>query len=168
MGLLINKMVELSRMDEGDAPPVLTEFNISAAVSDTVSEFQPLAAERSKTLLSEIQPGLSYHGDEALVRRLVSILLDNAVKYCDTGGCIRLHFCRKHHPVLTVENTYANVDELELDKLFDRFYRADKARTFSGSFGVGLSIAQSIVTKYHRSIHAYKKERTIGFRVELK
>lgn len=168
MGLLINKMVELSRMDEGDAPPVLTEFNISAAVSDTVSEFQPLAAERSKTLLSEIQPGLSYHGDEALVRRLVSILLDNAVKYCDTGGCIQLHFCRKHHPVLTVENTYANVDELELDKLFDRFYRADKARTFSGSFGVGLSIAQSIVTKYHRSIHAYKKERTIGFRVELK
>ena len=168
MGLLINKMVELSRMDEGDAPPVLTEFNISAAVSDTVSEFQPLAAERSKTLLSKIQPGLSYHGDEALVRRLVSILLDNAVKYCDTGGCIRLHFCRKHHPVLTVENTYANVDELELDKLFDRFYRADKARTFSGSFGVGLSIAQSIVTKYHRSIHAYKKERTIGFRVELK
>ena len=70
--------------------------------------------------------------------------------------------------MLTVENTYANVDELELDKLFDRFYRADKARTFSGSFGVGLSIAQSIVTKYHRSIHAYKKERTIGFRVELK
>ena len=70
--------------------------------------------------------------------------------------------------MLIVENTYADVDALELDKLFDRFYRADKARTFSGSFGVGLSIAQSIVAKYHRSIHAYKKEQTIGFRVELK
>ena len=168
MGLLINKMVELSRMDEGDAPPAPADFDISGAVSDTVSEFQPLAAERGKTLLSEIEPGLSYHGDEALLRRLAAILLDNAVKYCDPGGSIRLRFYRKHHPVLIVENTYADVDALELDKLFDRFYRADKARTFSGSFGVGLSIAQSIVAKYHRSIHAYKKEQTIGFRVELK
>ena len=80
MGLLINKMVELSRMDEGDAPPAPADFDISGAVSDTVSEFQPLAAERGKTLLSEIEPGLSYHGDEALLRRLAAILLDNAVK----------------------------------------------------------------------------------------
>ena len=71
-------------------------------------------------------------------------------------------------PVLVVENTYRDVDELELGRLFDRFYRADKARTFSGSFGVGLSIAQSIVKSHKGNISAYKKKETIGFRVELK
>ena len=75
--------------------------------------------------------------------------------------------CRRH-PVLTVENTYQDVDKLELNRLFDRFYRADKARTFSGSFGIGLSIAQSIVKSHKGNIVAYKKSGIIGFRVELK
>ena len=60
------------------------------------------------------------------------------------------------------------MNQLELDRLFDRFYRADKARTASGSFGVGLSIAQSIVKVHKGNISAYKKEGEIGFRVELK
>ena len=79
-----------------------------------------------------------------------------------------MEVCQRRHPVITVENTYADVKSLELDKLFDRFYRADKARTFSGSFGVGLSIARSIVKNHHGSIHAYQKGQFIGFRVELK
>lgn len=75
---------------------------------------------------------------------------------------------QRRHPVLTVENTYAEVGTLEMDRLFDRFYRVDKARTFSGSFGVGLSIAQSIAKKHRGSITAYQKGTTIGFRVALK
>ena len=67
-----------------------------------------------------------------------------------------------------MENTYAGVGGLELDRLFDRFYRADKVRTFSGSFGVGLSIARSIVQGHHGSIHAYRKGNDIGFKAELK
>ena len=75
--------------------------------------------------------------------------------------------CRRY-PVLTVENTYKDVDHLELNRLFDRFYRADKARTFSGSFGIGLSIAQSIVNSHKGNISVYKKNDMIGFRAELK
>lgn len=168
MKLLIDQMVTLSRMDECDAPEAVSDFGLSGAVLDTVSEFEPLAAERGKSLSADIAPDLPYHGDEALVRRLTAILLDNAVKYCDPGGVIRVQLYHRHHPVLLVENTYADVDQLELDRLFDRFYRADKARTFSGSFGVGLSIAQSIVNKHHRGIRAYQKGQVIGFRVDLK
>lgn len=168
MGLMINQLVALSRMDESQAHMVRAAFDFSAAVGDTVSEFQPLAAERGKELQSAIEPGICYEGDEGLIRRLISILLDNAVKYCDEGGQIRVEVCQHRHPVLIVENTYAQVDQLELDRLFDRFYRADKARTFSGSFGVGLSIAQSIVRSHRGSIHAYRKGNTIGFRAELK
>lgn len=168
MGLMINQLVALSRMDESQAHMVRAAFDLSAAVEDTVSEFRPLAAEREKKLQTSIEPGIRYEGDEGLIRRLASILLDNAVKYCDEGGEIRVEVCQHRHPVMIVENTYAQVGQLELDRLFDRFYRADKARTFSGSFGVGLSIAQSIVRSHRGSIHAYRKGDTIGFRAELK
>ena len=168
MGLLINQLVTLSRMDEGTASLVYEDFDLSDAVADTVSEFQGLAEERGHRLTSRITPAMEYHGDESMIRRLTAILLDNAVKYCDPEGEIRLSLTKRRYPVLVVENTYRDVDELELGRLFDRFYRADKARTFSGSFGVGLSIAQSIVKSHKGNISAYKKKETIGFRVELK
>lgn len=168
MGLLINQLVTLCRMDESQAHMVLSDFDLSGAVADTASEFEPLAAERGLELEVRVEPGVEYQGDEALIRRLVSILLDNAVKYCDAGGAIRVELLQKRRPVLTVENTYADVGDLELERLFDRFYRADKARTFSGSFGVGLSIARSIVKNHHGSITAYRREGSIGFRAELK
>jgi signal transduction histidine kinase len=70
--------------------------------------------------------------------------------------------------VLTLENTYAGVEELELHRLFDRFYRADKARTFTGGYGVGLSMAKAIVEKHKGEISAYKKDAThIGFKIVL-
>ena len=168
MGLLINQLVALCRMDESESHLTLVPFDLSEAVSDTVSEFQTLAAERDQTLTVRVEPGISYRGDEALVRRLAAILLDNAVKYCDPGGDIRVDLFQRRHPVLVVENTYAQVDRLELDKLFDRFYRADPARTFTGGFGVGLSIAQSIARSHRGSIHVYRKKERIGFRAELK
>lgn len=168
MGLLINQLVTLSRMDEANPPVEAADFDLSAAAADTVSEFGPLAAGRGLGFSARVEPGLTYTGDEALIRRLLSILLDNAVKYCDPGGQITVRVFRRRHPVLTVENSFAGVDALPLDRLFDRFYRADKARTFSGSFGVGLSIARSIARNHRGSITAYKGAGIIGFRADLK
>ena len=168
MGLLINQLVTLSRMDESEVNLAWAEFDLSGAVEDTISEFQGLAEERGRSLSGCIEPGVSYLGDEGMIRRLTAILLDNAVKYCDPGGSIQVRLTARRHPVLTVENTYREADKLELERLFDRFYRADRARTFSGSFGVGLSIAQSIAKSHRGSITAYRREGLIGFRVELR
>ena len=165
---LVNQLVALSRMDEEGQPLNITEVALGKLVADTVAEFEPLAKERGKAITSSIDKEISYLGDEALLHRLVGILMDNAIKYCDNGGEIGVTLRRGRRIVLTVENTYTAVGELELNRLFDRFYRADKARKFTGGYGVGLSMAKAIVEKHKGEITAYKKDAAhIGFKVVL-
>ncbi len=170
MGLLINQLVTLSRMDEDHANLTVTKFNLSQLLSDAVSEFAALAAEKQKNLTAVIQPSVYYHGDEELIRRLIYILLDNAVKYCDANGNITVRaYTKGRHPVIIVENSYQNAANEEPDKFFHRFYRADKARTFTGGFGIGLSIAKGIARNHKGDVTAYKKDAAhIGFKVTLK
>ena len=169
MGVLVNQLVTLARMDEDHSNLEVSPFDLATVVSDTVSEFQPLAEKQGKTLYFKESTPILYSGDEGLIRRLISILLDNAVKYCDTDGVINVTVSAKRNPVFTVENTYKKVDTVELNRLFDRFYRADKARSYSGSFGIGLSIAKAIAKNHHGDIASYKKgDDTIGFKVVLK
>ena len=168
MAGLVNQLVALSRMDEEDRPLELAELDLGEIVSDTVSEFAPLAQNIGKLLIADVADGVRYSGDELLLRRLISVLLDNAVKYCDDGGEIRVRLEGHRRITLTVENTYAAVGGLELHRLFDRFYRADKARTYTGGYGVGLSIAKAIVEKHRGEITAYNKDAEhIGFRIVL-
>ena len=165
---LVNQLVALSRMDEENHALNLSDVAFGKMVSDTVLEFEPLAESRNKAIVSDIDAGIAYRGDEALLNRLVGILMDNAVKYCDDGGEIIVTLRRGRKIVLTVENTYAAIDEIELNRLFDRFYRADKARKFTGSYGVGLSMAKAIAENHKGEITAYKKDDThIGFKVVL-
>ena len=165
---LVNQLVALSRMDEDSHKMNVTEVSFGELVADTVSEFEPLAKERGKVITASVDKEISYAGDEALLHRLVGILMDNAIKYCDQGGEITVNLHRGRRTVLTVENTYAAVGELELNRLFDRFYRADKARKFTGGYGVGLSMAKAIVENHKGEITAYKKDSThIGFKVVL-
>lgn len=168
MAELVGQLVALSRMDEGGNGMNVVELPIGQIVAETISEFEPLAKDREKTLTSAVDGNAVCHGDEVLLRRLVGILMDNAIKYCDVDGEINVSLRHGRRTVLTVENTYAAVAELELNKLFDRFYRADKARTFTGGYGIGLSMAKSIVENHKGEISAYKKDSThIGFKVVL-
>ena len=168
MAELVNQLVALSRMDEEGQPMKVTEVSFGDLVADTVSEFEPLAKDRGKALTASIDKEITCFGDEALLHRLVGILMDNAIKYCDHGGEISVTLHRGRRVVLTVENTYSAVGEIELHRLFDRFYRADKARTFTGGYGIGLSMAKTIIEKHKGEITAYKKDSThIGFKVVL-
>ena len=165
---LVNQLVALSRMDEEGQPLNVAEVALGELVADIVSEFEPLAKERGKALAASIDNEITYLGDEALLHRLIGVLMDNAIKYCDQGGEITVTLQKGRRIILTFENTYASVGELELSRLFDRFYRADKARTFTGGYGVGLSMAKAIVEKHKGEISAYKKDAThIGFKIVL-
>ena len=165
---LVNQLVALSRMDEEGHPMKVTEVSLGELVADTVSEFESLAKDRGKGLSANVDKEITYFGDEALLYRLVGILMDNAIKYCDNGGEISVTLRRGRRVVLTVENTYSAAAEIELNRLFDRFYRADKARTFTGGYGIGLSMAKAIAEKHKGEIAAYQKDNTyIGFKVTL-
>lgn len=168
MAELVNQLVELSRMDEEGHRPQLEQIPLGQTVADIVSEFEGIARERGKSLCADIDTNVTYAGDEQMIRRLIGILMDNAVKYCDDGGRISVSLKGHRRICLEVENSYDGVDGVELERLFDRFYRADKARRFTGGYGVGLSIARSIVQKHKGQIHAYKKDGCrIGFKVTL-
>ncbi len=169
MSTLVSQLTALSRLDE-DVPQMPTmDFSFSDVCRDTVSEFAPLIDIKGLTMTAFIQPELKARGDEGSIRRLVTILVDNAVKYCDAGGDISLSASSKWQTELRVENSCAGVDNIELSRLFDRFYREDKARTAGTSFGIGLSLAKSIAEKHHGEIKAYKAgPGRIGFRVTLK
>ncbi len=168
MSELVNRMVLLARMDEDGTRCEMKEFSISDAVADTVSAFAPTVESSGKHLTASISSTSSYIGDEASIRQVVSILMDNALKYCDHNGEIKVTLTGDRHPTLCVENSYAAVGNIELNRLFDRFYRADKARTFGTGFGIGLSMAKAIVEKHHGSITAYNIENNkIGFKVKL-
>ena len=131
--------------------------------------FQVLAEEKGKMLKADIEGEIQYYGVEDDISRLISILLENAVKYCDPQGTIYVKVYKKRHPQIRVENTYRAVGEVELGRLFDRFYRADRARKFTGGYGIGLSIAKAIVRNHHGEIRACQKgQDRIGFHVILK
>ncbi|MBR2611438.1 MAG: HAMP domain-containing histidine kinase [Clostridia bacterium] len=168
MADLVNQLVALSRMDEDGGDLLVDEVPFGELVYQTTSEFEPLAKARGKILKVNIDRETKVEGNEEALARLVGILLDNAVKYCDENGEITVTLTRAKRATLIVENTFATVGETELDRLFDRFYRADKARTFTGGYGIGLSMAKAIVEKHKGEILAYKKDDShIGFRVVL-
>ena len=153
---LVNDLVALSRLDEGRPMGEEARFSLSDAVCDTALAFSAAAERAGKRLRVEVEPAVFVTGDEAALRQLTAILVDNAVKYADAGGEIRVGLRGGRHPVLTVENDCRNVSELPLDRLFDRFYRFDPARTGDGSHGLGLSIARSIAEAHRASLRAEK------------
>ena len=163
---LVNDLVQLSRLDE-DAPPPKERFSLSAAVLDTAAPFSAPAERRGLTLTLDVPPEVDYTGSEPALRRLVSLLCDNAVKYCSAGGAVAVSLRGGKRPVLTVRNSFDKPPELDLSRLFDRFYRGDPARSPTGSFGLGLSVARAVAESHGGSISAAMADKEIVFTVQL-
>ena len=140
-------------------------------VGETAESFRAFAEERGHALRLAIAPGVTYTGDEYAVRQLVSILLDNAVKYASEGTPIDFSMERRRKGlVLTCRNDCAPIPPEKLQRLFDRFYRADPSRSAgTGGFGLGLSVARSIAEGHHGSARAHcPTEHSVEFVLELR
>lgn len=167
MNGLVRSLITMAKMDE-EQKPVFASFNLSDAVYDTARSFESLLHSQGKLLTLDIAEGILYSGDESKLRQVVSILMDNAVKYCDEKGKTAVKLTADKQIKLQVINDFSDAEKCELDKVFERFYRADKARTADGSYGLGLSIAKSIVELHKGSIRAKTLEHgRIMFEVTL-
>ena len=151
---LVKNLLMLSKMDEDNIKLLFHDFDISEAVLNIAGSFEPLAETRNKRLQLDIQPGLILHGDENSICQLISTLTDNAIKYSNKNGSIQISLssCKKGIK-LEFYNTADDIDTKNLNQLFDRFYRVDSSRSReTGGYGIGLSIARSIVEAHHGKI----------------
>ncbi len=154
---LTDELVYLSRMEEAGPAAPMTPFPFSDVVGETAASFQALAQTRELDFDCRVQPLLTLCGDEKAIRRLVSILLDNALKYTPAHGVVALTAEKQGRNLrLCVCNTTAEpIPAAALPRLFDRFYRPDPSRSArSGGYGIGLSVASAIVRAHGGRITA--------------
>lgn len=153
---LTNSLILLARMEEEQPRIEAIEFPLSDMAEEAAAAFQAPVKTQNKSLTSQIQPMVSMVGDERAIRRLFSILLDNAVKYSEDGGNISLTLDKQKNFIrICVFNTAETVSKNSLSHLFDRFYRADQSRNSqTGGYGLGLSIAAAIVNAHKGKISA--------------
>ena len=157
---LTNNLVMLSKMEEAEHTIQKVEFPLSDLVSETVSSFRAPAVSRGLDLEAGIAKDITMNGSPDMIRQLVSILLDNAVKYSSEGGKIAVGLsAHRKSVILSVENTSAEkISEDDLPRVFDRFYRTDKSRNSeTGGNGIGLSVAKAITEAHGGSISASTK-----------
>lgn len=154
---LTNELISLSRMEEG-ARLSMIDFPISDLTLETAAPFQAPALARKLNFRTEITPMLELCGNEKSIAQLVSILLDNAVKYTDEDGDVLLRLqARGKFVRLSVENTARDLPPETMKNMFERFYRGDPSRSsLNRGYGIGLSIAKAIVQAHRGKISARK------------
>ena len=145
---LVEGMLELTRVDNGQVKKAFTQVDLSDLVGRSLLEFEPVLFEQGLTLEARICPDVHMTGNSRYLKQVVDILLDNAAKYSDPGVVDVGLYKSGKSCLLTVANPGTPILEQEREKLFERFYRADRARTRNGSFGLGLSIAKSVVEEH--------------------
>ena len=151
---LIEQLLSLARADSGREALHMEPVDLSQMLRGVAESWQQLAAIRDVQFSSTIADDAVITGDESVLRRLADILLDNAFKYTPSPGSVHLLLEKKaENAVITVQDTGLGIPEEEQQKVFERFYRVDKARSRSqGGAGLGLAIAQWIVGQHHGSI----------------
>ncbi len=151
---LTEELIYLSKMEE-ESKLSLIDFPISDVVEEASRSFASLAKTNNRHLSISIAPGLSYTGDSSAIQRLVSILLDNALKYSPEDSEISLTLKRRGRMTqLSVSNLAENLTPEDTERMFDRFYRSDRSRGSKGGFGIGLSVASAIVAAHRGRISA--------------
>lgn len=160
---LTNDLIFLSRMDEDAPAQQRIEFPICDVAEEMAQSFLAPARMQGKTLEISVEPMLSYCGDEKAIRQMLSILLDNAVKYSPEGAQLSLRLERQGRGVrLTVQNPSAQpLDPTRLDRMFDRFYRGDPARSETSGYGLGLAIVQSVAAVHRGKVRARCPEQNV-------
>lgn len=172
MSHLVKNLIELSKLNEMHDDKSRLSFNISTAFLETAANFETSAAVSNKNFSYSTADDIFYYGNEAEIRQLITILCDNAIKYTDECGYIKMNLYKSgKNIILESYNTCEYIDPKTVSHLFDRFYRADSSRSRdskTGGYGIGLSIAQAIVHRHKGKIKVFTSGTTgITFKITL-
>lgn len=167
MRALVEGLLQLTRADNSTSRQAFESLDMSRLTEDALLPFEPVLFERGLLLESRIEPGITVNGSALHMQQLVGILLDNAGKYASTGIVTVTLQRQGRNALLAVANPGEPIPKENLEKIFDRFYRADNARTGNGGFGLGLSIAKSIVQTHNGRIWAESNSTGNCFYVQL-
>ncbi len=166
MSDLVKQLLALSKAESGDIPQ--ETLDLSKLVDGEVLPFESLAFEKGKKIETEIERGITAEGNPNQLRQLVSILLDNALSHGTTETVRLLLRKEKHHAILTVSNGADEMNDEQMSRLFERFYRTDEARNEADAhYGLGLSIAKAVAEAHGGRIHAEYKNGQAVFTVSL-
>ena len=168
MKSLIQNLLDLARVDRGIPKENFSPIDFSKLAEDESLVMEVELFERSHLLTTEITPNLRVKGDTSKLRQVIDIILDNAGKYADESTEIKMVLKKDgSHAIFSVENEGSDIKAEDLQKIFQRFYRIDEARSLNGSYGLGLSIAQEIVSQHRGSIWAESSNHKVTFKVKL-
>ena len=168
MRSLVENMLEMARVDNGTVKMNFATLYLSELISDAVLSFQLLYEEKGMGLRCAISEGISICGSEQHLYQVMDVLLDNALKYATPNGMVSVDLASTgRNCVLSVSSPGEPISKEDLKNIFKRFYRGDTARTMNGSYGLGLSIAESIVAAHKGKIWAESKNGYNIFYVQI-
>lgn len=157
MSELVNELLCLARLDDKSGHRlIISEFNLTDVVLQTALPFESTVFEMGKKFDVNAEPDIMYRGDESSIKHVLTILIDNAIKYSSEHGEISVKlYTHSGKRVIEVYNTGDGIPQDKLDKVFERFYRQDEARNSkSGGYGLGLAIAKATVERHNGKIYA--------------
>ena len=165
---LVENMLEMARVDNGTLKMKFGTVDFSQLVSDAALSFQLLYEEKGLGLRCAVAEGICLHGSEQHLYQVMDVLLDNALKYSTPNGMVSVDLTQNGHAcTLAVSSPGEPISKDDLKNIFKRFYRADKARTMNGSYGLGLAIAESVVEAHKGKIWAESESGYNTFYVQL-
>lgn len=170
MSILINEMLSLAKMDTAENQLPLSPINMSKIVESMILMFDAVIYENNINLETNIIKNLFVNGDKESLKKLFSIIMDNAIKHTDKEGTITVSlFTHRNKVKMIIRNTGEGIEPENLERVFERFYRVDSSRDReTGGYGLGLSIASSIVKQHKGKIYATSKVGSYtSFIVEL-
>lgn len=165
---LVNELVTLSKLNE-EKELVKESFNLSEAIYETSDFFTALANSRNLNIEVNCKENVMYLGNEENIRRLVSILLDNGIKYSDENSTIKLNLSKENnYQVISCLNKSSLIKEEDLKYLFDRFYRSDKSHNKkTNGYGLGLAIGKAICERHNGRLSVDYKDGIVEFKAYL-
>ena len=168
MRSLVENMLEMARVDNGTVKMNFVPLDMSELISNAVLSFQLLYEEKGMGLRCAISEGISICGSEQHLYQVMDVLLDNALKYATPNGMVSVDLATTgRNCVLSVASPGEPIPKEDLKNIFKRFYRGDTARAMNGSYGLGLSIAESIVEAHKGKIWAESKSGYNIFYVQI-